>query len=354
MARATVSPRNPPTGRALDAVGMVLLVTSVGWSGISALAGAGDALPVVGLQLGCAASYLLARALTRWQRPLVPVAVVAGVASSLVLGSVVPNVSPLALPLGYANANAALYVLVAVAAVMAAAAFPPGPATAVAVPVAAAFALAALVSGSVTAAVVLILGLVLIVARALGSWRSLVLGCIIAVQLVVGVTALLGVSRVEDTDPAFAERLLDDRRVILWRDAAVIARRHPLSGAGPGRFQQESPTARIDADARWAHSGFLQQAAEQGAVGLALLLGAFGWGFARIWSAGLDTGEDTFVVLGAVALAAVGLHAGVDYVLHFAAVPLVGAALVGAATAGAAAPSALPQAASVPAPGIRC
>ena len=354
MARASVPPRIPRTSRVVDAAGVVILVTSVVWSGLSALAGDGDALPVIGLQLGCAASYLVARVLTRWQRPVVPVAVVAGVASALVLGSVVPNVSPLALPLGYANANAALYVLVAVAAVMAAAAFPPGPATAVAVPLAAAFALAALVSGSVTGAVVLILAMVLLIARALGSWTSLVLSCIIAVQLVVGVTALLGVSRIEGTDPALAERLLDDRRVLLWRDAAVLARRHPLSGTGPGGFQRASPVARSDADARWAHSGFLQQAAEQGAVGLALLLAAFGWGFARIWSAGTETGEDTFVVLGAVALAAVGLHAGVDYVLHFAAVPLVGAALVGAATAGAAVPSALPRAASVPAEGSRC
>lgn len=332
----------------------MLLAANVGWSVWAAHVGGGGALPVVSLQMGCAASYLLAGALTRWQRPVVPVTVVAGVASALVLGSVVPNMSPLALPLGYANANAALYVLVAVAAFMAAAAFRPGPATAVAVPLAAAFALAALVSGSLTGAVVLLLGMVLLVARALGSWRGLVLSCVITVQLVVGATALLGVGRIAGTNPDFAERLLDDRRVLLWRDAAVIARHHPLSGIGPGGFQKASPTARRDVDARWAHSGFLQQAAEQGAVGLALLLAAFGWGFARIWSAGLEDGTDTFVVLGAVALAAVGLHASVDYVLHFAAVPLVGAALVGAATAGAAAPSALPESEPVPARGSRC
>ncbi|MGH9283670.1 MAG: O-antigen ligase family protein, partial [Acidimicrobiales bacterium] len=133
--------------------------------------------------------------------------------------------------------------------------------------------------------------------------------------------------------PARAGEVLDERRVLLWRDAAAIAHRHPIDGSGPGSFAALSPTARRDADARWAHSGFLQQGAEAGAVGMALLLAAFGWGFSRLWQAGM---QGAFPALGALALAALGLHASLDYVLHFPAVPLVASALVGAATAPAA------------------
>jgi O-antigen ligase len=281
----------------------------------------------------------------------VPVAVVAGAASALVLSSVLPDLSPLGPPLGYANANAALYVLVAVAAAMVAVVFSSGPAVAVAVPLGVAFAMAAVVSGSTTGVVVLGLGLVLLGARAVGSWRGLLLCCTVAVQLAVGFTALSGVAALDGPDLGIGIRVVDERRVLLWRDAAVISRRHPVTGAGPGRFQVESPTARSDSDARWAHSGFLQMAAEEGAVGFALLLAAFGWGFARVWVRERDAGGDAFAALGALALAALALHASVDYVLHFAAVPLVGAALVGAATAAPAVPR---DQRARPGAGIRC
>lgn len=320
-----------PRAGGLDLAGVALLAASVAWTWWTGRSG-GDALPVAALQVGCAAAYAAARVATRWQRPVVPVAVVAGTCATLVLQSVLPSLAPLSPPLGYANANAALYVLTAVAAAMVAAAFPAGPATAVAVPLGAAFALAAVASASVTAVLILGLAVLAIVARALGSGPGLVTACYLAVQLAVAVTALLGVALLEGRQAALvgsAERLVDERRVLLWRDAAAIAREHPVAGVGAGGFADASPTAQEDADARWAHSGFFQQAAEAGAVGLALLLAAFGWGFARL-RAGPG---DAFSVLGAVALAALGLHASVDYVLHFAAVPLVTAALVGAASA---------------------
>lgn len=316
--------------RTLDLVGVLLVAASVGWTFRTAASGGGDPFPVAALQLGCAVAYAAARAATRRQRPLVPVAVVAGVASAVVIGSAVPSLAPLGPPLGYANANAALYVLAAVAAVMAASAFRAGPATGIALPMALAFAVAAVVSRSVTGAVVLLMALgILRVSRVTRSVRAPVIACALVVQVVVAVTALLGVARIEGRSSAITERLVDSRRVLLWRDAAMIVRSHPLAGTGPGRFRELSPTARSDPDAHWAHSGFLQQAAEQGAVGLVLLLGAFGWGFARLWSAP----RHTFAVCGVVVLVALGLHASVDYVLHFAAVPLTAAALVGAAGA---------------------
>ncbi|MGH9178424.1 MAG: O-antigen ligase family protein [Acidimicrobiales bacterium] len=317
--------------RALDVAGIGLAVASVGWTLWTGRSGRGDPLPLAGLQCACAVTYVAARAAARWQRPLVPVTVVAGVASALVLGSVVPSLAPLSPPLGYANANAALYVLAAVAAVMAAAAFPPGPATAIALPVGVAFALAAVVSGSITGVVVLCLAVLVLAARAAGWVREPVIVCAVVLQAVVAVTAFVGVAQAVSDQPTtvgWAGRLVDDRRVVLWKDAAVIARHHPLDGAGPGSFREVSPTARADPDARWAHSGFLQQAAEEGAVGLLLMLAVFWWGFARLWWATLDT----FTLFAAVAMAALGLHASVDYVLHFPAVPLTAAALVGAAS----------------------
>lgn len=312
----------------LELTGAAILGAGVAWTWWSARGGGGHPIQVVALQLACGASYVAARLATGWQRPVVPVTVAAGAASVLVIGSVLPSLAPLGPPLGYTNSNAALYVLVAVAALMAAAAFPAGPATAVAVPCALAFALATVASGSVTGIIVLGLTAAALAACALGSPRTPVLLSGTILLLVVAVTALIGVARVEGSRAPLVDRAIDERRALLWRDAAVIARAHPLSGAGPGRFSEESPTARNDADARWAHSGFLQQAAEQGAVGLALLFALFGWGFVGLWRAGID---DPFTALGALALAALGFHASVDYVLHFPAVPLVAAALVGAA-----------------------
>lgn len=315
----------------LDRAGAALAALSIAWTGVSSLAAppGARAVPVVALQGGVVATYVAARVATARLRPLVPFAAVAATASALVLVSVLPSLDPLSPPLGYANADAALYVLVAVAACMVAAAFPPGPAAGVALPVAAAFAVAAVASGSVTGGVVLALGVAALVVAAAGTPRAAVGIAGVVVLASVAATAGLGVARAHGQRVAAVEDRVDTRRVVLWRDAAVIAHTHPWTGAGPGRFQVESPTAMADADARWAHSGFLQQAAEQGAPGMALLLAAFGWAFARLWW----SPPDATTVLGAVAIAALGVHAALDWVLHVAAVPLAAAALAGAATA---------------------
>ena len=320
-------------GPRLDLAGAGLAAVSVAWTLVTARNDLGAAWPVIGLQLGCVAVYVAARLATRWQQPVVPVAALALVATLLVLGSVLPDLEPLGPPLGYANANAALYVQLAVAAAMAAAAFPLGPATAVAAPMGAAFVLAAVVSGSVTAMVAIVVVLVLAGMIAARLPVLAVGGGALAVLFLVGATTLVAVAAATGRQPVLVERAgdyVDDRRVALWADAAVLAHEHPLAGAGAGQFQELSPTARSDDDARWAHSDFLQQGAEGGAIALALLLAAFGWGAARLLAAGVDR---VFTALGGLALAALGLHAAIDYVLHFPLLPLVAAALVGAATA---------------------
>jgi hypothetical protein len=65
-------------------------------------------------------------------------------------------------------------------------------------------------------------------------------------------------------------------------------------------------------------------------MGFVLLASLFVWGFARL---AVTAPPDTMSALGAVALVALGIHASIDYILHFPAVPITAAALVGAAMA---------------------
>ena len=118
------------------------------------------------------------------------------------------------------------------------------------------------------------------------------------------------------------------RRVVLWHDAWVLAIDHPLTGVGPGRFRLESPTALADADASWAHQEFLQMGAEGGFPAMMLLVLLFLWGLARL-GAGPRFGAPALIA--AVAITALGLHASIDYVLHFPQIPVATAVLLGAA-----------------------
>jgi len=103
-------------------------------------------------------------------------------------------------------------------------------------------------------------------------------------------------------------------------------------GVGPGRFADASPTASRDPDLRWAHNEFLQSGAESGLPGFVLSVLLFLWGFGALWAnAGHAANEGFATALGAAALATLGAHASVDYVLHFPAVALAGGALVGSA-----------------------
>ena len=122
-------------------------------------------------------------------------------------------------------------------------------------------------------------------------------------------------------------RALDVRRVVLWHQSLRIIGRRP-GGVGPGRFAEVDHAAQRDADVRWAHNEFLQEGVELGWAGLALLVLVFGWGFARLW---VLPAPDIVTALGAASLAALGIHASVDHVLHFPAIPLTAAALVGTA-----------------------
>jgi hypothetical protein len=74
----------------------------------------------------------------------------------------------------------------------------------------------------------------------------------------------------------------------------------------------------------------LQQAAEQGVPGALLMAGLASWGFLALAAA---RRPPPVAAVGAAAFSALVVHASVDYILHFPAVPLAAAALLGAASA---------------------
>jgi O-antigen ligase len=227
-------------------------------------------------------------------------------------------------PLGYPNAQAAFFVLGAIAAMMAVVASRRLVSKVGGVLATAILSTIVIASGSLAAAILLLVALLAVLAHRLISDRIIVwaLGSLLLLALATAV--VLGASYQAGAQPGAS--VLSQRRLALWGDALHIIREHPLTGVGTGRFRISSPTARSDQDAAWTHNDFLQQGAESGLIGAGLLLGLFLWGF---WRLAARAGSDVVVVLAASSLAVMGVHASIDYVLRFPAVTLVGAALVG-------------------------
>jgi O-antigen ligase len=117
-------------------------------------------------------------------------------------------------------------------------------------------------------------------------------------------------------------------RFSYWRVAVAVAGDHPIAGAGPGAFAVEWLRRRtIDERVRNAHSLELQTLADEGIVGLALLVAA-------IVAAGLATagalGADRALAAGPAAAALTwALHAGLDWDWEMPALTLVAIALLG-------------------------
>ncbi|MFB3739104.1 MAG: O-antigen ligase family protein, partial [Candidatus Velamenicoccus archaeovorus] len=235
---------------------------------------------------------------------------------------------PLGGPFGYRNATGAFYAQAAIAGLLLAATVRWLPVRLVAFLAAGGFALVAVIGSSAAAASLAVVPIALL---ALGGrvWaRVSVAVAGVLVLLVLAGTVVLGATYRPGSDGEVV-RALSERRLVLWHESLRLIADHP-GGVGPGRFRDVDPTARRDADARWAHNEFLQQGVELGWAGLVLTVLLFAWGFARLL---VRPDPDVAVGLGAAALAALGIHASVDYVLHFAAVPLTAAALVGTAQA---------------------
>lgn len=318
-------------GPALDVTGVCLLALAIAWTFTRADGAVGSRGRIVALLLLVALAYVVARALAALARWIAPVLVVVAVAVAVgVAGSEALSQSPLAEPLGYANANGSLFALAAVAALMLAVSWRRPALRAIGAVGALAFAAAPLATSARAAALLLLLfAPAALFARSERSTRGVVLALSAAFMAALTLTVVVGATAQGGRGTGVGsgvESVVTDRRVALWEDAWDLMVAHPLEGVGPGRFASESATALEDPDAVWAHHGFLQQGAEQGVIGFGLAVLLVLWGLARL---ALAEKPDPVTALGAVALVVLGVHACLDYVLHFAAVPIAAAALVG-------------------------
>jgi hypothetical protein len=321
-------------GAVLDAIGTLLISVAGVWIlWTSALSG-GSAVPGIELLLACGVLLLGARIIGSHVRLLVPMAVLAAAVIVAVRSTTgILSTAPLSGPLRYINADGAFYVQAAIAGLMVVSGarswvlrFLGG--------------LAAVVFGVLPFIVHALAAALLVVALPGISLVSAALGGASGARAAVALFGLLFIGSLAATiwlggtysasEPDLFQRAaasaVDEHRLVLWHDAFVIMQDHPGTGVGPRRYQVVSPIASKDPDSRWAHNEFLQQGAEGGIVGLVLLAALFIWGFSRLRAVGAASVVTT---LGAASLAALGIHACVDYVMHFPAVSLTAAALVG-------------------------
>ncbi|GGO96126.1 hypothetical protein GCM10012280_54910 [Wenjunlia tyrosinilytica] len=305
--------------------------------------------------LVCCAVWALVSAAGRAARPegvlLALLAVAAGYAAGRIAGAILPVAAPafaatvvavvvvavpkglsgepIAPPLGYSNANAALLTLAAGAACCAAWAARSGPLRLALRLLAAATAGMALAMGSVAAGAACLGVLLCSLAAARMDRRLLGLaGLALCAVLAVGGSVLVA----SDTLPGTASLTtqLTQRRVDLWRSALDLAETHPLRGIGPDRFGEVSEVALADGDTDKAHSAALQEAAEQGVPGVTLLGCAYLWMLYALWRSCRST---PVVLTAAAALTGLAVQASVDYVLSYAAVTAGAGLLAGMATA---------------------
>jgi len=117
-----------------------------------------------------------------------------------------------------------------------------------------------------------------------------------------------------------------------WSATWDLARRHPVTGVGPGNFVVSFAHDGQTFVAEFAHNEYLQLLAEEGVVAVAFL-GVAALALSRaVWRRRQDA--DRALWAGAVAgCCALAVHSGLDFVWHLPVVPIVGAVLVGLALA---------------------
>lgn len=317
----------------VDLMGLVLVGLAAIWMAIVTAVTDTDASGAIALLVALALFYSCARAASRLQPLLVPAAVV-GVAAALLLGGPARFLGPQpdAYPLGYANANAELLVHASVAALLirAAASTRSGRLAASAAAIVLGvlpFAIGSLAAGCL-GLVVLAIGL-RTPKRSAGRATIAALGVLSAAALVVTIAAAATYRPGGDPIGDLLDGPITERRVVLWHESLQLMERAPVTGIGLGRFEYESPMARAEADIRWVPNAFLEQGAEAGVAGLVLIGLLAAWGFGRLYVA---PGPGDVRAIGAAGWTVLGVHACMDYTVHFAAIPLVAAALLGATT----------------------
>jgi hypothetical protein len=314
----------------VDWLGVAFLGALGIWAYVSAWVAGGAPSLVAGLCVVCGAAFIMGLG-SGHAKPVGAIAVAAGSAAfGLVYG--VLYSAPLSDPLGYSNSSAAFFLQAFAAALMVAATQRRREAEALSVILALGFAALVIASGSAAATVLLALPAAAAAIVRRSSVRRAVAGFGALALVALSVTIALGASFAPDHNSGrldrFAGVLLTEVRPTLWHDALTLMLEEPVAGVGPGRFAVKSPTARSDPDLGWAHNDFLEQGAETGVPGFVLMVLIFAWGFGRLL---LVRQPDTVTALGASSLAALAIHACIDYVLHFPLVPFVAAVLVGTA-----------------------
>lgn len=300
-------------------VGCIALVVSLAaWTALVAGGGHGRSSPVVLLLAGLAGAVALGHRLAAWPG-LVPKSVAAGIGGALLL--TFPGVLGAGgAPTGYANSNATLAAVGVVAAVAAARQAPAGAERQMWTAAAGGLTLAALVTRSAVGIAVLfgVAALWLIATRI--TWPPLVAaGGAVGVGLALALTVAVAVQGPGSSGGA------DVVRVGLWSAAVDLAHEQPISGLGPGAFEERNPVT-ADEDLRWVHHEYLELVVELGGVGLVLVVALGLAVLARLAVAGSDG------TAAAAAFTVVALHGTVDHVWHAPAVLVVLALLVGDGT----------------------
>jgi len=306
-----------------DAAGIALAAAFAAWTVTSAVVREGSPWPQLALLAAAVAAYVVGR-IQGGRRPVfVPAAVVVSIlVGTVASGPAALSGGPLAPPLGYANANGALYTLGVASACTVAILANKEPVRLGTGVLAMVFVGLAISTWSKTAAILAVGVLAVgVAARRLGRWVVVIAPLMVLATF--AVTVVLGLNH--GSLPSLFEEL-SARRTALWRDAMEIIADEPVFGAGPGMFAETSPTALADADARWAHSAYLQAGAETGVIGAMLLGLLLLWVFGALFRSRQDM---RLVVIGTAAVTAFAVHATIDYVAHFPAVVIVAALLAG-------------------------
>ncbi|MFP3989776.1 O-antigen ligase family protein [Streptomyces sp. E11-3] len=317
---------------AADATGVAVLGACAAWSLVTAAVGGGRPEGVLLAVLAVAAGYAGGRICGA----LLPAAA-CGAAALAALGLAaassqgVPGGGATS-PLGHTGAAAALLILAAGAACCGAWATGRPAARLMLRLLAATVAGTALALGSFAGFAGATGVLLCSLAAARMRYRALGLaGFALAAVVVTGVSWAVAEEALPDGLTVSLEGQLTQHRVLLWQDALTVAKDDPALGVGPGRFGEVSDTARQTVHAYGRpHSAPLQQAAEQGVVGVALLAAVFGWLLYALWCSSRST---PVVLTAAAALTGLAALASVGNALSFTPVTAGAGLLAGLATA---------------------
>ncbi|MFE6281140.1 O-antigen ligase family protein [Streptomyces sp. NPDC057877] len=317
---------------ASDAAGVVVLAACAVWAVITAAAHDGRPEGVLLAVLAVTAGH----AAGRIAGAVLPVAApCAGAVAGLGLAMAVPRLAPgpqPGVPLGHAGAVAALLALATGAACCAAwATEAPGARLALWL-LAAGTTVTAGLLGSAIGVIACVAVLLCSLAAGRTHRRGVGLaGLALTAALTTGTIWAMAAGALPDGLAISLEGRLTGHRVELWHDALALARGDAALGVGPGRFGELSPTAAaLPLSDGKPHSAPLQQAAEQGVVGVLLLAAAFCWVLFALWR----TARPTPVALtAAAALTALAVIASVGNALSFTTVSVGAGLLIGLATA---------------------